>query len=174
MISFYIVLHHITVYRHGPKTFTSALDRLPLLYFIRYSLLNSRCLSVHRKGWVGIPGPMALPGGGMSGPCPFRGVYQVHPLEGIPQCLISSGGHWSGRYASYWNAILFQFADVLSNLYTSSIMPRTCASCSYSVASVLIESVSLDCTFSTDFFFLRLTLSSNFVDGLLSPFTGLE
>ena len=130
-------------------------------------------------GYVWSHGPSG--GVGMSGTCPFRGggytrynPQRVHLLEGIPQELTSSSGHRSWRYASYWNAILFQFADVLSNLYTSSIMPRTRASCSYSVASVSLEAVPLDCTFSTDFFFLRLTLSSNFVDGLLSPFTGLE
>ena len=165
----------------GQKSFTSALHRLPLLYFIRYSLLTvGVCLSTGRGGWVClVPWPFRgwvclapVPSGGAVG-IPGTTTRRYTPWRYTP-VLIPSGGHRSGRYGSFWNAILFQFADVLSNLYTSSIMPRTCASCSYSVASVLLESVSLDCTFSTDFFFLRLTLSSNFVDGLPSPFTGLE
>ena len=31
----------------------------------------------------------------------------LHPEGGLPPVLTSSGGHCSGRYASYWNAFLF-------------------------------------------------------------------
>ena len=52
------------------------------------------------KGWV----------------CEGVGMYSAHSLQtwGLvggrvltPPVLISSGGHRSGRYASYWNAFLF-------------------------------------------------------------------
>ena len=84
-----------------------------------------------RVGWVclvpgsfqgvGMPGPRFLPGWvGMPGTPPRK----VHPYgrntspestlpledappEGTPTSMLtSSGGHRSGRYASYWNAVL--------------------------------------------------------------------
>ena len=45
-------------------------------------------------------------------PGPFRGwvcqvqPWKVHSLEGTTQVLTSSGNYRSGRYASYWNALL--------------------------------------------------------------------
>ena len=33
---------------------------------------------------------------------------RIHiPLEGTPPVLTSTGGHWSGPYASYWSRFLF-------------------------------------------------------------------
>ena len=68
---------------------------------------------------VGLPGTRSLLGVGMPRhPFPFEATpaRKVHP-----RVLTSSGGHQSGRYASYWTAFLFHgYFDQLggSNLLT--------------------------------------------------------
>ena len=69
--------------------------------------------SVHEGGyaWSQVPsGWVCLVTG------PFRGAYQVHPLEGTCPGLTSSCGHRSSRYASYWNAFLFNSEMNLNEL----------------------------------------------------------
>ena len=59
-----------------------------------------------------LPGPMFLPGGSLS-----FGGEGLHPEWGMvlpPPMLTFSGGHQSGRYASYWNAFLLNLVSVVS------------------------------------------------------------
>ena len=71
-----------------------------------------RCVSVHR----GVPGPggSAPRGCLVSGGCLVLGVgglVSQHALRQTPSPGRNS--HWCGRYASYWNAFLFCFGDLL-------------------------------------------------------------
>ena len=84
------------------KGYSQFLD--PLLIFTDYKgrLCFQKRLSVILSIWGGRLDrpPHADPGGGV---CPTPPVGRL-PL---PQVVTFSGGHCSGRYASYWNAFLF-------------------------------------------------------------------
>ena len=62
--------------------------------------------------WVGMPGVLCRGSGYAWVPCRGRvgiagGVPSRELPEGTHPVLTSSGGHRSWRYASYWNAFLF-------------------------------------------------------------------
>ena len=75
-------------------------------------MFSEACVSNSDHGGKGynVPSMVMVPGGGDKG-------------EGIPLVLTSSGGHISGRYASYWNAFLFKFI-IVSFMYLRSPLDR--------------------------------------------------